>query len=229
MGIFSQSGSSDCPARPSTAGGEAQPIAGSLTFHQIIIIIGWVCIALTTCLWLGLLLPHLRQYARPNEQRQALRIILTPVVFAIASILSMHFYHAAQYIAPIASLYEAYALASLFLLYVHYVTPESSSREEYFQGLDRLARSGKIKSGGSLRWFRVSYNIQMPQSCGRTHPNTKDRKSGRPSFSTACSTPLSLSSKRSWKLLGPTVTALQSQNLDTSGYETHLDVFQRSS
>jgi len=54
---------------------------------------------------------------------------------------------------PIASLYEAYALASLFLLYVHYVVPEAHNRHEFFRNLEDTTRDGTPIPEGSLRWF----------------------------------------------------------------------------
>lgn len=149
------SGSSDCPAEPVSAGVKGEPIAGSLTFQHLITIVGWVCFGVSALLWLGLAIPHIRQYKAPNEQRQILRIISMPVVFAIVAVISIHVYKAAQYAEPIANLYEAYAMASLFLLYVHYVAPEAHRREEFFHNLENKSQSGEAVAGGSLRWFRV--------------------------------------------------------------------------
>jgi hypothetical protein len=137
---------------------KGDPIAGSLTFQHIIQIIGWVCFGVTTLLFLGLCIPHFRRYRAPNEQRQVFRIILLPVVYSITSVVSIHAYKAAQYIEPIANLYEALALASLFLLYVHYVAPEVHSRDEFFHRLEQKKKNGEIVGGGSLRWFRVSHH-----------------------------------------------------------------------
>lgn len=153
------SGSISCPPEPHFAGAVGEPIAGSLTFQNIMTITAWVCFGVTLVLWLGLTIPHLRRYKAPNEQRQILRIISMPVFFTIVALIVLHTYKAAQYVEPLASLYEAYAMASLFLLYVHYVAPEAHTRQEFFQNLQSKTKSGTVATGGSLRWFRRSWRI----------------------------------------------------------------------
>jgi hypothetical protein len=143
MGLLS--GSNQCPAKPASAGVKGVPIAGSLTFQHLVSIISWACVGVSVLLWLGLIIPHLRRYRVPNEQRQIFRIVSTPVVFTIVAAISTHVYQAAEYLEPLANWYEALALASLFLLYVQYVTPDATSRNAFFQNLE-----------GSLRWFWVS-------------------------------------------------------------------------
>lgn len=149
------SGSSTCPPLPDSANVQAVPIAGSLTFQHIIQIIGWVCFAITTLLCILLCIPHFRRYRAPQEQRQIFRILILPVVYSITSVVSIHLYHASQYIEPIAGIYEAIALTSLFLLYVYYVAPDVHSRDEFFQKLEQRRKNGEIVAGGSLGWFRV--------------------------------------------------------------------------
>lgn len=148
----------NCPGAPGTAQANAEPISGSFTFQRILQITSWVLFGLSVLLWLGLIIPHLRRYKAPNEQRQIFRIILTPLVFSLASVVSLHTYSAAPYISPIANLYEAFALASLFLLYVQIVAPEIHSREEFFRAVENKRQSGEVIPGGLLRFFIVRLN-----------------------------------------------------------------------
>lgn len=159
MGIFSSS--SDCPAKPNNVG-KAAPIAGSLTFQHLLIIINWACFGVSALLWLSLIIPHLRRYRIPNQQRQIFRVVSTPLVYSITAVISTHLYSAAGYLAPLANLYEAYALASLFLLFVHYVAPDSSNRAAFFQSLELKTKKGAIVTGGSLRWFWVGSFHRSP-------------------------------------------------------------------
>lgn len=145
-----------CPEVPESAVTDAQPITGSLTFQKLIIYINYACFALTALGWLGLAVPHLRRYKAPDEQRPIFRIISTPLVFCTIALISVHAYSAAEYLDPLASLYEMYALASLFLLYVHYVVPEANNRDAFFQSLESTSKDGRPVPEGSLRWFRVS-------------------------------------------------------------------------
>lgn len=146
----------NCPAAPGAGKIDTKPIVGSITFQSLIIYINYACFGLTFLMWLGLAIPHLRRYKAPDEQRPIFRIISTPIVFCLISLIAVHAYGAAEYLDPIASLYEAYALASLFLLYVHYVVPEARNRHEFFRNLEDTARDGTPIREGSLRWFLVS-------------------------------------------------------------------------
>ncbi|KIX92789.1 uncharacterized protein Z520_11452 [Fonsecaea multimorphosa CBS 102226] len=151
MIVFSSS--TGCPAKPANAGARGDPIIGSLTFQNLITIICWAFFGVSLLLWLGLVVPHLRHYKAPNEQRQIFRIVSTPLVFAVIAVISTHVYDAADYLSPWANLYEAYALASLFLLYVQYVTPDLQTRDSFFQNLAQVSRKGEVIAGGSIQWF----------------------------------------------------------------------------
>ncbi|KIV91682.1 hypothetical protein PV10_06196 [Exophiala mesophila] len=146
--------SNQCPDAPSTAYVTGEPISGSFTFQRIILIVAWVCFGITLLLWLGLVIPHLRRYNIPDEQRQIFRIILTPLIFAIFAVAAIHCYSAASYLAAIPNLYEAWALASLFLLYVHFVVPEAHTREEFFAQVEHRKQNGEIVPGRTLKLFR---------------------------------------------------------------------------
>jgi hypothetical protein len=156
MGNSTSDASSDCPAGHSQSYVEGLPVSGSLSFRDIILIVCWVCFGVSILLWLALVIPHLRRYNAPNQQRQIFRIISLPVIFEAITIASVYAYHVSDYLEPIPNLFEAFALASLFLLYVHYVAPEAHTREEFFESLDRISSNGEVVPGGSLRWFRVS-------------------------------------------------------------------------
>ena len=79
------------------------------------------------------------------------------MLFVIYNFFSVWFNRAAGYLEPVSLLYEALALVALFHLYVEYVSPNKTYREQYYDDLERQTRSGKAKHGkGSLRWFHVS-------------------------------------------------------------------------
>ncbi|EXJ56393.1 hypothetical protein A1O7_06736 [Cladophialophora yegresii CBS 114405] len=145
--------STACPAKPAGAGEKGAALIGSLTFQHLISIISWACFAVSAILWLVLIVPHLRQYKAPNEQRQIFRIVSTPLIFTIVAVISTHTYDVAEYLEPLSNLYEGFALASLFLLYVQYVTPDATTRDAFFQSLEKKSKKGSITPGGSLRWF----------------------------------------------------------------------------
>lgn len=108
------------------------PIAGRLTFQQIIMLAGWACTAVTLALSLSLIIKHLRRHTVPAEQRQIIRMVFTSAVFAICNLLAIAFYSAAIYLTPIADLYEAFALASVFALFVHFVALDGKQHRDIF-------------------------------------------------------------------------------------------------
>ncbi len=135
------------------------PIAGSLSLQHIMLIAGGACTAVTLALSLPLLFKHLHRYTVPSEQRQVVRLIFTPVVFAVFNLLGIAFYHASIYITIIADLYEAFALASFFLLLVNFVVPDVSNQEAFFAATENRSRKGEPIAGGSLSWFKYIWTV----------------------------------------------------------------------
>ena len=163
-------GNSTCPLPKDEASlllvGE--PIVGSLTFQHLILLISIACAGATAVLSLWLILKHLHRYTQPKQQRQIIRIIATPVIFALLSVLAILSYDAANYIIPLRDIYETFALASLFLLFVEYVAPNKDTRDAYFFNLENRRNRGTMFSrskgydvipGGSLKWFRVCSDL----------------------------------------------------------------------
>lgn len=143
----------------------ARPIVGNLTFQHIILLVSIACAGSAAVLSLWLILKHLHRYTQPKQQRQIIRIVATPVIFAVLSVFAILDYNAAIYIIPLRDFYETFALASLFLLFVEYIAPDEDTREAYFFNLENRKKRGStfsrskeydIVPGGSLTWFRVS-------------------------------------------------------------------------
>ncbi|KAK5212038.1 hypothetical protein LTR99_001860 [Exophiala xenobiotica] len=148
-----------CPPKPSSAAIEGEPIIGRFSFQHIVHIIGWVCFGITAVFCMGLCILHFSHYRAPNEQRNVFRIIIFPVVASLAAVISIYSYRASGYIEPIASLYEAIALASLFLLYVQYVAPEESTRVAFFRELEYKTKNGSVKPLQHYKLFRAAWTI----------------------------------------------------------------------
>ena len=137
MGIFSGNHTCPLPSNEADLHIKAEPIVGSLTFQHLAAIIAAGCTGITLFLSLWLIIKHLHRYTFPSQQRQIIRIIFTPVIFAVFSLLSIIFYDAAPYLTPITDLYEVFALAAIFILFSDYVTPDNttSQRFSYFNSL----------------------------------------------------------------------------------------------
>ena len=168
-----------------------EPIVGSLTFQHIILLISIGCAGASAAMSLWLILKHLHRYTQPMQQRQIIRIIFTPVVFAVLSALAILDYDAAIYLIPLRDLYETFALASLFLLFTEYVAPGADTREAFFFNLENRKKRGSMFSrskeydvipGGCLTWFKV---CDDPVTVLNLIADTAQRANGSPFSVTA--------------------------------------------
>ncbi|KAI9694865.1 MAG: hypothetical protein M1822_000481 [Bathelium mastoideum] len=137
---------------------EAEPIYNGWTFHKILIASAGLCTLCSMVLSFGLASLHLANYVNPSEQKQFVRIIITPAVFAIFNFFAVWWYDAAPYLEQFSDYYEIFALVAAFYLCLVYVAPEENQRETFFQELDRVdpRKKSKLHDRGSIRWFYVS-------------------------------------------------------------------------
>ncbi|KAI9713527.1 MAG: hypothetical protein M1820_000909 [Bogoriella megaspora] len=153
----STSSSSTCPPLPYSD--PPQAIAGGLTLQHIFLICAGACTLCTFIISRFLVFKHLHRYTYPDEQRQIVRVVVTPIWFSVVSLWSIAFYEAADYLTPIANIYESFALTALFLLFVNYVAPDPVTRDAFFNNLPMKDRKGNETGLGSLGWFRKSWAI----------------------------------------------------------------------
>ncbi|KZT29990.1 DUF300-domain-containing protein, partial [Neolentinus lepideus HHB14362 ss-1] len=87
--------------------------------------IGWAiaggCTALTVILSAVTVIQHCRNYRNRAEQRQILRILYMPPVYAIVSFLSYRFFRSYTYYSLVEVAYEAVTLSAFLLLLIEYV------------------------------------------------------------------------------------------------------------
>lgn len=118
--------------------------------HNILLITSGACTAVTLASSLALIAMHLRRYCAPKEQRQIVRIAFAPFVFAIVSQAEIIDYSVARYIDPISSFYEAICLCALFLLYVQFAAPSSSTfGKDLFDVMKAQQEAGTKKGKGN--------------------------------------------------------------------------------
>lgn len=135
-----------CPATP-------MPLSVTGSDHHIMALVSLVGLALTVIIALVLVFMHLLRYSAPKEQRQIIRIAITPVVMAIVAFVTFLSYDVAQYIQPIIDLYDSFALASLFLLYVQFSVPAGTYGQELFESMAKSA-----SKEGQHGWAKVCSN-----------------------------------------------------------------------
>ncbi|KZT60566.1 DUF300-domain-containing protein [Calocera cornea HHB12733] len=93
--------------------------------------IGWVVAgsfaAATTLVTIISVLLHCRNYHVRREQRQVIRILYMPLVYAIISFFSYRFYRSYTYYSLIESAYEALVIGAFLLLLIQFVADKSST------------------------------------------------------------------------------------------------------
>ncbi|ESK97064.1 transmembrane protein 184c [Moniliophthora roreri MCA 2997] len=119
--------------------------------------IGWtvagVCSVITVIISTVSVLQHCRSYTKPSEQRQILRILYMPPVYAIISFFSYRFFRSYTYYSLVEVAYEAVTLSAFLLLLIEYVAATASNRD----AKNALARKDKRK-------------LPMPLCCWRYRP-----------------------------------------------------------
>lgn len=151
--LFARADDEDSCARPTTDD-NGDVLSIGITTHTLLKILSAVFLGLTVLNSIIHITRHLTRYTAPIQQRQIIRIILVPTVFAIFSFLSVLFYQTSIYLRPLAEIYESIAIPAIFILYVHYVFPGSHSWRELFYRLeDPYSREAGIV-GGDVTWFK---------------------------------------------------------------------------
>ncbi|KAJ8696826.1 hypothetical protein PTI98_006659 [Pleurotus ostreatus] len=106
--------------------------------------IGWAiagaCTLVTVIISSISVLKHCRNYTNPTQQRQILRILYMPPVYAIISFISYRFFRQYTYYSLIEVVYEAITMSAFLLLLIDYVA-ESASGHNVDNAISRKAKS----------------------------------------------------------------------------------------
>ncbi|KAI1386324.1 DUF300-domain-containing protein [Hypoxylon trugodes] len=113
--------------------GSEEKIAGSLTFHQLALIISGASTIVAYIASFYLMWRHAINYTKPQEQRHIIRILFMVPVYATSAFLCIWYYWHAVYFQVISDCYEAFAIASFFALLCHYVAPDLHEQKEFFR------------------------------------------------------------------------------------------------
>ncbi|KAI0387654.1 DUF300-domain-containing protein [Hypomontagnella monticulosa] len=115
--------------------GSEEKIAGSLTFHQLALIIAGSSTVIAYVASFYLMWQHALNYTKPFEQRHIIRILFMVPVYATSAFLCIWYYWHAVYFQVISDCYEAFAIASFFALLCHYVAPDLHDQKEFFRNM----------------------------------------------------------------------------------------------
>ncbi|KDQ26226.1 hypothetical protein PLEOSDRAFT_1067086 [Pleurotus ostreatus PC15] len=97
--------------------------------------IGWAiaggCAVLTLIITTLSVGQHCRSYTNPAEQRQILRILYMPAIYAIISFFSYRFFRSYTYYSLVEIAYEAITLSAFLLLIIEYVAATASGHDAH--------------------------------------------------------------------------------------------------
>lgn len=138
-------------------------VVGPFTTQHLLLAIAGGAAVVTNIISFFLIMKHLHRYTESKQQRQIIRIIFFPPVYATLSAISIINYEVAQYMRPLIELYETFALAALFMLFVEYVAPDSHTRMPFFATLEnrkpkstfRPSKGYTVIPGGSQKWYSI--------------------------------------------------------------------------
>jgi len=119
--------------------------------------IGWAiaggCTAVTVIISFFSVLGHCRNYTNRNQQRQILRILYMPPVYAVISFLSYRFFRDYTYYSLVEVVYEALTISAFLLLLIDYVADSAHGHKAE----NALARKDKRR-------------LMLPFCCFRYRP-----------------------------------------------------------
>jgi len=115
---------------------------------------------------------HTRNYYRPLEQRQIVRILLMPPVYATISFFSYRYFRSYTYYALVEAIYEALAVAAFLMLLIQFVGVNTKEQKEIIASKQKLKmpipfccwryRPSKPYFMYTLKWAVLQYCILRP-------------------------------------------------------------------
>ncbi|KAF9012217.1 DUF300-domain-containing protein [Hymenopellis radicata] len=117
-----------CPEQPTLSSSEQSLWdSGDWDAFKVEWAISGVCSLITMLITLWSVISHSRHYVVRDEQRQILRILYMPAVFALVSFLTFRHYNGYTYFSLIDAAYEAVTVSAFLLLLVQYVAKSTRS------------------------------------------------------------------------------------------------------
>ncbi|KAJ1932263.1 hypothetical protein FBU59_006432, partial [Linderina macrospora] len=98
--------------------------------HKVGWIVAGVFALVATILSAIHIVRHLKNYTVPNQQRHIVRICLMIPIYSIISFLSYRFYREAPYYTAVRDCYEAFAIASFYMLLLQYIGASSAEQKK---------------------------------------------------------------------------------------------------
>ncbi|PWN19446.1 DUF300-domain-containing protein, partial [Microstroma glucosiphilum] len=126
-----------CPSDNTVAVDQETFWDGNWDAHKIGWIISGAAAAVTLGISLITIIGHGRNYHRPNQQRQIIRILLFAPVFAIISFFSYRFFRDYTYYELIEVVWEAVAIAAFLILILNYIGEDEGQQRNVLAKKDK--------------------------------------------------------------------------------------------
>ncbi|KAH9485422.1 Transmembrane protein 184C [Psilocybe cubensis] len=148
--------------------------SGSLHWdsHRIGWAIAGACTVATLVISVLSVLSHCRSYTNPKHQRQIIRILYMPPVYAVISFLSYRFFRDYTYYSFVEVVYEAVTLSAFLLLLIEFVADKSSVQNNVMVGKEKKNllfpfcfwryRPTKPYFMHTIKWSVLQYVIVRP-------------------------------------------------------------------
>jgi hypothetical protein len=115
---------------------------------------------------------HTRNYYRPLEQRQIVRILLMPPVYATISFFSYRYFRSYTYYSLAEAVYEALAVAAFMMLLIQFVGSSTKEQKDILASKKKIKmpipfccwryRPGKPYFMYTLKWAVLQYCVLRP-------------------------------------------------------------------
>nr|XP_023907875.1 transmembrane protein 184A-like [Quercus suber] len=123
------------------------------TAHWPMVYVAAAATGVTFVICISLIVLHLQRYRCPKEQRQIIRMVFAPFVFALIGFFEVYSYAIAPYIDPLGDLYEAFGLCALLLLYIQYAAPGGTFDHETLEAVKAAEEGTEV----SFDWPRLTW------------------------------------------------------------------------
>ncbi|GAA6002268.1 hypothetical protein JCM10207_003155 [Rhodosporidiobolus poonsookiae] len=161
-----------CPAENSLNTDQSSFFDGRWDAHEIGWVIAGATAAAATVITLFSVWKHARNYYNPKQQRQVLRIMFMPAVYAIVSFFSYRFFRSYTYYSVSVVIYESIVLAAFLMLLLQYVGESTDAQKAVLKDKEKQKipfpfwciryRPSKPYFLHALKWSVLQYSLLRP-------------------------------------------------------------------
>ncbi|BGP30803.1 hypothetical protein JCM10296v2_002560 [Rhodotorula toruloides] len=163
---------STCPVENTAAIDQSSFWDGRWDAHEIGWLIAGVTAAVSTVITFYNVWLHARNYYKPKEQRQVIRILFMPAVYAVVSFFSYRYFRAYTYYSVSVVAYESLVLAAFLMLLLQYIGQSTDEQKAILRDKEKRKipipfccirfRPSKPYFLHALKWSVLQYSLLRP-------------------------------------------------------------------